>query len=319
MKEINILYTVDNNYLKYMMVSLLSLLENNKDFKGINIHIIYEGFNNEDFKRIEFIANNYDNCNIYFYKHNELNNNKQSSIPKWRGTSIANARLFFNSYIKNVDNILYLDSDTLVVNSLDNLPSSNQPVTACLDHLSKKYWKNLDKSLEKYCNSGVLWINNHEWENHNCPEKISKTIDKQLNLSFPDQDILNISLKDNIEVLPLNYNVFPIEYYYDLHSLFKFYQINKIDFYNKTEVKNAVTNPIILHLIDIHGIRPWQKNNIYPFNKEFDKYYYQLFTNEKKTQTNYTCYQQYLLKLIDYLRIYIPQEIKDEVKKMIKR
>ena len=317
MKEINILYTTDNNYVKYMMVSLLSLLENNKNLKRINIHIIYDGLDKDNFKRIEFIANNYDNCNIYFYKYNENYNVYQGTIPKWRGTSIANARLFYNCYVKNVDNILYLDSDTLIVNSLDILPKSNMPVTACLDHLSKKYWSNLDSSLVKYCNSGVLWINCNEWDNYNCDEKILKTIDKDLFLTYPDQDILNIALTKDIEVLPLNYNVFPIEYYYDFNSLMRFYKINEIDFYNKDEVKDAINNPIILHLLDIQGKRPWHKNNIHPFNKEFDKYYFQLF--DKKENSLNQRYSEYLIKLMDYLRIYVPKEIKDEVKKLVRK
>lgn len=317
MNEINILYTTDNNYVKYMIISLLSLLEKNKSFKKINIHIIHDNLDKDNFKRIDFIANNYNNCNISFYEYNELNNKYQNYIPKWRGTSIANARLFFNSYIKDVDNILYLDSDTLVVDSLENLPESKVPVTACLDHLSKKYWSNLDKSLVKYCNSGVLWININEWDNYNCNERIIKTINKNIKLTYPDQDILNIALKNEIGVLPLNYNVFPIEYYYDFNTLMKFYDINEIDFYSKKEVKDARNNPVILHLLDIQGIRPWQKNNIHPFNKEFDKYYNELYNGIPKENIDIR-QNPYLIKIIDYLRIYTPKEMKEEIKKLIK-
>lgn len=317
MNEINILYTTDNNYVKYMMVSLLSLLENNKNFKRINIHIIYDGLGKEDFKRIEFIASNYGNCNIYFYPYNKNCNNYERSIPKWRGTDIANARLFFSNYIKGIDKLLYLDSDTLVVNSLDNLPKKQMPVTAALDHLSKKYWSNLDKSLNKYCNSGILWINLNEWDNKNCNEKISKTIEKQINVTFPDQDILNIALKDDIDILPLNYNLFSLEYYYDFNTLIKFYKINEINFYNKDDVKSAIANPIVLHLTDLHKIRPWQKNIIHPLNKEFDSYYFQMF-NEKENSPHQR-HSEYLLKFKDYLSIYVPKEIKNEIKKLIKK
>ena len=317
MKDINILYTTDNNYAKYMMVSLLSLLENNKNLKRINIHIVYDNLSNDNFKRIEYIASNHDNCNLYFYKFDEKHNEYQGTVPKWRGTNIANARLFFNSYVKGIDNILYLDSDTLIVNSLEDLPEKDVPVTACFDHLSKKYWSNLDASLNKYCNSGVLWINVNEWDNENCDEKIAKIIDKNIKLSFPDQDILNIALKDDIDILPLNYNLFSLEYFYDFNTLMRFYKLNEIDFYNKDEVKDAISNPVVLHLTDLHGIRPWDKNRIHPFNSVFNEYYLQLF--DKKENSLNIGYSEYLIKLMDYLRIYVPKEIKDEIKKLVRK
>ena len=97
----------------------------------------------------------------------------------------------------------------------------------------------------------------------------------------------------------------------------KFYKINEIDFYSKQEVKDARNNPVILHLLDIQGIRPWQKNSIHPFNKEFDKYYNELYNGIPKENVDIR-QNPYLIKIIDYLRIYTPKEMKEEIKKLIK-
>ena len=54
-------------------------------------------------------------------------------IPSWRGTQIANARLFFPRIIKeqnpDIDNLLYIDSDTLIKNDLSGLDSYNDKLT----------------------------------------------------------------------------------------------------------------------------------------------------------------------------------------------
>ena len=78
------------------------------------------------------------------------------SIPKWRETDIANARLF-SSKIIDVDKILYIDSDTIVTSSLKDVFNTNisSPISAVREMNVPSH---LVGRLESYYNSGVLLI-----------------------------------------------------------------------------------------------------------------------------------------------------------------
>ena len=102
MEEINVLYTTDHNYLNYMLSSMYSLLENNKNNK-INIHIVYDKFEKEDFTLIENVIKKFNNSNLFLHSFENIKNEiEKYNIPNWRDTKIANARLFFSKEIKGL-------------------------------------------------------------------------------------------------------------------------------------------------------------------------------------------------------------------------
>ena len=66
----------------------------------------------------------YPNVELYFYDIATFDIEKYG-ISNWRGTQIANARLFYQNIlgasVSEMDNLLYLDSDTIVVSDLNDL------------------------------------------------------------------------------------------------------------------------------------------------------------------------------------------------------
>ena len=198
MEEINVLYTTDHNYLNYMLSSMYSLLENNKNNK-INIHIVYDKFEKEDFTLIENVIKKFNNSNLFLHSFENIKNEiEKYNIPNWRDTKIANARLFFSKEIKDVDNLLYLDSDTFVVDDLSGLKKYKGAINMVQDNMSKNIIKELDTSITHYCNSGVLWVNMKKWLENDCDKKLVDTIKSNKRIKFPDQDIINVALKDDI-------------------------------------------------------------------------------------------------------------------------
>ena len=59
----NVAFSSDNNYVKQLEISMISLFENNKDM-NISVYIIDNGINNENKERLNNIVNNYNN--IYY-------------------------------------------------------------------------------------------------------------------------------------------------------------------------------------------------------------------------------------------------------------
>lgn len=320
MNEIDILYTVDHNYTIQMAVSILSLLKNNQNLKKICLHIIFDNLSIDDFTIIDSIVKQFSNSDVKFYDYDIIQKQiNKYNIPNWRGSSIANARLFFSFILKDISKILYIDSDTIINGKLTELATYQGTIHAILDHQSKDYWTNLNCNLKRYFNSGVLWIDKNNWDKFDCDKKIADTLSQKLNLTFPDQDILNIALSEDISILPPEYNFFPYEWFYGKHALKKYYKVNKIEYYSEEQIKQSIANPIILHLMDFYGIRPWQENNIHPFNEIYRYYYFQLFNELSYNDNNHLDQSKDLFKLINYLKLYTPQSLKYPIKKLLKK
>lgn len=273
MKDINILYTIDKKYIDMMLGSILSLILNN-NFEKINVHIITSGFELDDYNKIDNVLKKYSNIELSFYDLESFGIEKYN-IPDWRGTQIANARLFFqeilDSNLHKIENLLYLDSDTIVVGDIKGLCKyTSKAICAVKDAIDIEYLKN--NKLENYVNSGVLFININEWIRNEHQEKIIRYIESgNIECNYPDQDILNFSLQYDIKLLPLKYNLGSNCYLFSSYFLQKYFSKRNVKF---EEIEEAKSDPKILHSTGLLGIKPWMKNNINPFNDEFMKYIY---------------------------------------------
>ena len=318
MEEINVLYTTDHNYLNYMLSSMYSLLENNKNNK-INIHIVYDKFEKEDFTLIENVIKKFNNSNLFLHSFENIKNEiEKYNIPNWRDTKIANARLFFSKEIKDVDNLLYLDSDTFVVDDLSGLKKYKGAINMVQDNMSKNIIKELDTSITHYCNSGVLWVNMKKWLEDDCDKKLVDTIKSNKRIKFPDQDIINVALKDDICLLPPKYNLFSIDSYFSNFFLKKYYEQNHIHKDSMKNIFEAKKNPVILHGTPITLYTPQSiSSNLHPYNNLYVKCLENIYGKEIKQD------KDYLKKLIVgaglHAKLLVPYEVKQKVKKLAKK
>lgn len=317
MDKINVLYTTDHNYVKCMLVSLYSLLENNSHI-DITVHIICDKFELKDYKKIEYVISEFKNSNVYFHSFENISRLiEEYNIPNWRGTQIANARVFFTSCIKDTEQLLYLDSDTIVVSALSGLQTYDGAIHMVQDSMPTSHWQNLSVPLEKYCNSGVLWIDVNKWKEKGCDKKLSDMLEKDISYTYPDQDLLNMALRDEIELLPPEYNLFSTDAYYNSTFLQRFYKQAGIERYSINEIKNAKNNPIILHGTPFYNWSLWDGNNIHPYAKIYDEYLYKLFGKANNKQVVESP-NQLIFKLYLYSKLACPQKIKNTAKKLTK-
>lgn len=319
MKKIDVLYSADRNFIDIMTASILSLIINS-NIENITLHIITSQYEETDYKKIEELVHRYPNVTVNFYPIEDFDIEKYH-LPSWRGTQIANSRLFFQDILKSqlstVSNLLYLDSDTIVVSSLTDLEEYNKSkINAVKDSISYSYFSRLD--LKKYYNSGVIYINIDEWIKNKYQECLIKTIETtNKKLILPDQDILNCALQNEITELPLNYNLNPYTYLFD-GILSKLYFNEKIRMVTHEEVIKAKTSPKILHTSGLANIKPWHENTINPFNDEFRRYIIQVNPNFEKLPLNE--YQQLLndnsllLKYLLVAKNYLPPKISETIR-----
>ena len=71
MTKFHVLYTTDHNYFPHMLTSIYSLAENNKN-NNIKVHIIEDGFTDEDFYNLDQLNDLYDNIDIKRYNIDKI-------------------------------------------------------------------------------------------------------------------------------------------------------------------------------------------------------------------------------------------------------
>ena len=267
MERLNVVYSTDDGYVQHLAVSLLSLLENNKNIEDIQVYILDNEISFKNKKELEKICNGYQR-KIDFIPINEA----LSKIKLNTDFSISSyARLFMGSFIKD-DKALYLDCDTLVLGSLKRLIETDIDeyyVAAVQDTVSKELRYAVDvPDKYQYVNAGILYINLKKWREDNIENLFKECISKHNgNVPHHDQGTINSVCKDKILVLDVRYNLYDTAIFYKAKEFKKMFDLKK--YYTQSELEEARVNPIIIHFTPAHYGRPWFEKCTHPFKNEY--------------------------------------------------
>ncbi|WP_162523268.1 glycosyltransferase family 8 protein [Clostridium estertheticum] len=269
--KLNIAYTTDENYAQHTYISLTSLLEHNKTFKEIDVYLITEKLTPNTKKIFKNLANKF-NRNIMFIDLFKLGGPELNLVEDYKGTKGTYCKLFF-SRIKNVEKILFLDSDSVVVGSLEdlwNIDMTNFDIAGVV--MCRTNINNVKIENRTYFNGGFIVINLKRWRENNIESKFIDFMKfNKEKLQSADELILNF-------VIPLN-NVYALPLQYNLISDFIFFdalQLNKIckspNFYSESDLSYANKKPIFIHYISGIYNRPWNKECDHPYKKTYRDY-----------------------------------------------
>ncbi len=269
----HIMYTINKKYLEIMLVSMYSLIENG-GLEKIHFHIVTADFDEEANNKVGEFLSRFPNVtyNLYRLEDYPIDN---YGIPSWRGTQIANARLFFPRIIKesnpNIDNLLYIDSDTIIKGNLTGLKEYNgSTVCAAREEGAKKETYQERLGLDRYYNSGVIYLNVDKWNSLDFEHEM-KLFNPQgkYRIIYPDQDIFNLVLREEIETIPSRYNLSPYPIIMSPLEMRLYYRNRQL---TVEEVLEEKRHAVILHSIGLFNIKPWYKNHINPLTKDFEEY-----------------------------------------------
>lgn len=290
----NILYLSDNNYAIYMGISMISLFENNKDLKEINVYIIDDNIEQDNKKILQDITQQYKRQIIFLDISDGISKLQALKAPLYRGSYTTYLKLFtFQLLPDEVHRIFFIDSDSLVVGSLkelDKVDMQGNPVAAVLDNLCvfDKMHLGYDQDCI-WCNMGVMLVDVDKWKEMHCEQLVIEQMKKRSAYVAVDQNLLNISLYGHITVLNPRYNVTQHHVVYSYKAFLKNFPMN--NFYSEEVMTEAVEHPVIHHFERFIGESPWHKDNVTVYNDEFD-YYLALSPwkdlEKKKAQTNLT-------------------------------
>jgi lipopolysaccharide biosynthesis glycosyltransferase len=125
------------------------------------------------------------------------------------------SRYILPDLLEDKDRVLYLDSDTLITGDIaelyntklgNNLAAGVRDIGITKDDL-QGYAKNLGLDDGQYFNSGVLLLNLDKMRKENVTKKLIEETDRLSDkLQHPDQDIINLVMRDKIGELPNIWN-----------------------------------------------------------------------------------------------------------------
>lgn len=276
-EKLHIVYASDDNFAEIMGISIISLLENNKNL-NLDIYILDSGIKDENKKKVNSIFENYGRSEPFWIPAININEVLGITVKQDRGSISQFSRLFITRILpENIDKVLYFDCDIIVCQSIKELWNENldgKIIGALKDPFSKYYRRNLGlRDNDILFNSGIMLIDVKKWIEYDVEKKILNLI-KEYGGLIPqgDQGALGAILSTNTKPLNPKYNLITLFYDFSYKDMMIYRKPSK-GYYSKIEIEEAKKNPVIIHFTtSFKSIRPWIKGSNHPYATEWLRY-----------------------------------------------
>ena len=214
--RINIFYACDNNFVKYAMVSVRSLIENADKNRKYHIHILSSADISEQTKK-KFDEFKSETFKISFESIEKELLYFQESLPiRDYYTKTTYFRLFIADMFPSLEKAIYIDSDTVVLGDISKLYDTdikNNSVGVCHEQVmlqTEEYGLYVEKvcgiNRELYFNAGVLLINCNMFRERKITQKFTELLFDYNFVVTQDEDYLNVLCQDRVYWLDSSWN-----------------------------------------------------------------------------------------------------------------
>lgn len=259
-----VVFASDNNYVRYLSVAILSLIENCSDKYNYDVVVLENSIAEKNKKLLFKQIAEHKNVSLRFIdvqKFFDENNNINFSTPAYFSIAIYN-RLFIPEIFKNYDKVLYLDCDIVIKKDLSGLYETDMGeyyIAAVIDMGIKAWEKNNDNSYDFYkdkeINSGVILYNIKKCIDSGFTEKCLENIQKH---NFLDQTAIDVVCKGKIKYIDYRYNFFA-SFFDDYHKDLK------------KDIPEYIINDI--RIIHFTGYKCWFRDFSHSANIDWYKYF----------------------------------------------
>jgi lipopolysaccharide biosynthesis glycosyltransferase len=293
----NIMYAADDNYAEIMAVSILSVIENNRNEK-LHFYIVEDSISSDNLEKLRTMIET-NGAKITFIKKPDIRGKLGVELKTLRWSDSAYSRLFLKELFgenTEVGKLLYLDCDTLIVDSLRDLwdtDISDCLGAACLECMSNMHKKIIGaKKTDNYVNTGMLLLNVRKWIDEDIEALVSEFIRKYKGKTeYVDQGVINGTVSNRFKLVNPRYNLTALAYDFTYEEM-QIYRKPQFG-YSKEIWENAVKNPAIVHFTtSFLSIRPWYEGSRHPYAIKWkethdrtpwaDKTYRELRNREKR-------------------------------------
>ncbi len=227
---IHVFFGVDDNYVKYLSVTMASILKNTKS--PVFFHILDDRIAEETKKKLLKLRK-YKDFSIEFVP---VDYARALTLPKTIQPHVSKTsyyRLQISSRNPKLKKCIYSDADLVFVSDIKELWDTDvedfyMAAVPDPDDVNRAYNRlkvfPLSKN-EHYVNAGILVLNLEKWRQNNAETKFYDAAAKYNdNIPYPDQDLLNITLHDKIKYLSPRFNAMPELVYFSLPEQFEAFE-----------------------------------------------------------------------------------------------
>lgn len=269
----NIVFATSDLFSKPAMVTIKSILLSNVNAKKINIFYIENGLSEANKTLLKNMVSG-TNCNIEFLQMPTFFNDIKGLL---RTNPIAYTYCFLQDILpSSIDKVLLIESDTIVVDSLDELYSIDIDnfYLAATDDLQSKYCKEklgIDKD-SSYFNSGVMLLNLKKMRTDGVSKDLFELIKKgKSKFLYEVQDEMNVFYEHKVKIIPPRFNATTTFFLFDYDDMIKYRWPTTVC--SRAEYYEAYSHPTVVHFTKNQIIqpRPWIENCSHPYARFYEE------------------------------------------------
>ncbi len=214
-KIIPIFYACDDNFIKYTIVSLSSMMKNASTEYDYRVYILHTEISDE--MKNELLKLQASNFTVSFINLGDRLNSISDKLPiRDYYSKTTYYRMFIAEVFPGYDKAIYIDSDTVVQGDISRLYENDLKdnyVAACHEQVmiqTNEYGTYAEKvvgiSRYSFFNAGVLLINCREFRRKNLLDKFIALLGEYNFVVTQDEDYLNLICKDRVLWLDQRWN-----------------------------------------------------------------------------------------------------------------
>lgn len=272
----NVVYSSSDAYLKHAGVSITSLFEKNQHEKELNVFLIEYGVKQENRDKLNAVALKYKREIQYISFsgfEDRIRTDNSYNIPKNAYASL----LLTDILPETCKKVIWLDCDTVVTDSLTelwNMDLEGKAIAAVQDCGGGYFWSEIGvNDYYRYFCAGVFVADLDKWRGIHAIEQFMQFIEaKNGHLEHADQTVLNGVLYNDCKILHPRYDVLTPTYVMPYHNLISYFKLQK-GYYSKSEIKESIKRPAVIHFTSSNTGRPWEKGSKHPKAKIYRNYW----------------------------------------------
>lgn len=312
----NVMYLSDDNYAYIAGISMMSLLENNKDAEYIHIFLVGDNISKENKKKLYETVNS---------KSRQLTIIDKPDIKSLIGCDVEMhwwvenvfSRVFLDEVFKEfkeVKKLIYLDSDTIVTGNLSDLweiDLNNCIGAGVLEAMGSLHKRAIGlKREEPYFNAGMFVVDVEKWRKEGFDYKVKSFIESvNGKMEYADESVLNGIAANDMKIISPKYNLTSLSFYFSLDEVKRYRK--PFFHYTEAELQEALSDARIIHFTSsFMDVRPWVEGSKHPYAHKWMEYKKRSLWCDKSPMHDNRSYKKKIartlvLKLPRKMRLYL--------------
>ncbi len=215
-KRIPIFYACDDNFVKYTVVSLKSIMENASKDREYEIHVLNTNIS-EDMKQVMYEMED-EQFSVQFDDVTDYLKSISDKLPlRDYYSKTTYYRLFIAEMFPELDKAIYIDSDTVVLGDVAELydydlgdcyvGACNEQVMIQEDVYGTYVEKVLGVERNNYFNAGMIVINCEQFRKNAVLDQFVELLHMYNFVVTQDEDYLNLICHNKVRWLPQKWNI----------------------------------------------------------------------------------------------------------------